>query len=399
MNPIKKFCYRIYQKTMHLASYLLNFNPPEILQGEDALGKQLKDKLDSLGYHRPLLIITPSMLRCGAHAKLEEAHIDFIPFDKVEPNAPFRLVYEAKKAYLDNECDCLIALGGGSAIDIAKAAGALISNPKMDLYGLKGVLKVRKKPPYMIAVPTTAGSGSEATVAAVVMNEENHDKFAINDPKLIPDLAILDGELLISLPPHIISTTGMDALTHAVEAYIGHSNTKRTKHSAEGAVMLIRDYLYRFYLDPNDKEARDGMQRASFLAGVAFTRAYVGYVHALAHALGGQYGVAHGYANAVLLPQVLRSYGKKAHRKLAKLSDLLGLTEKGESQARKAEAFISWNDELNKSMEIPDKFGGLIKEEDIIPLAKHAEKEGNPLYPVPRIMDHNDLAKILRGVN
>ncbi|MDD7398268.1 MAG: iron-containing alcohol dehydrogenase, partial [Firmicutes bacterium] len=244
-------------------------------------------------------------------------------------------------------------------------------------------------------VPTTAGTGSETTLAAVISDPEKAEKYPINDPVLIPKYAVLDPQITVKLPPHITSTTGMDALTHAVEAYIGHSNTKETKEMAIKATKLIFDNLETAYKDGSNLEARNNMQHAAYYAGIAFTRAYVGYVHAVAHSLGAQYHIAHGLANAVILPYFLEAYGKTAYKPLAELADVVGIT--GSSREEKAKKFIEAVKQMNKDMNIPEHFPE-IKEEDIAIMSKHANAEGNPLYPVPKLMDRKELAEMYRKI-
>lgn len=263
---------------------------------------------------------------------------------------------------------------------------------------MKGNLKVFKKIPPLYAIPTTSGTGSEVTLAAVITDPKNQEKYPINDPNLIPKYVIFDPELTVNLPKETTATTGMDALTHAIEAYIGKSNTKQTKKDAIEAVKLIFDYLLRAYNDGTDIEARAKMQHGAYLAGRAFTRAYVGYVHAIAHALGGFYGVPHGLANSVLLPKVLKKYGKSAYKKLSELADAVGLD--GNTREEKANNFIKAIEELNAKMNIPTKLCGkwTIKDEDIDGMAKHAYKEANPLYPVPKIFGHKELIELIKEV-
>ena len=295
--------------------------------------------------------------------------------------------------YLKNGCEGFIAFGGGSSMDCAKVAAARVVKPNQTVRQMRGYLKVLKKLPPFFAVPTTAGTGSETTVAAVVTDPETHEKNAINDICLRPKFAVLDPELTVGLPPHITSTTGMDALTHAVEAYIGRSNTKQTREQAEKATKRIFDNIEEAYNNGKDYEARANMLKGSYWAGCAFTRAYVGYVHAIAHNLGGLYGTPHGLANAVILPYVLEWYGDCIYPQLAKLADIVGIT--GSSEAEKAQAFIAAIKKLNADMNIPTTFD-FIKEEDLPTLIHRALKEGNPGYPVPRIMDYNDMEGVIR---
>lgn len=401
MNPFKTLFCRTYQKAVFVAQSLLRFPIPETLEGSKALSL-VPEKLKKEGKAHPLILATPSTKKNGALEKLTEplrkAGIPYEVYDGIKQDSPFPTIEEAYWLFASKGCDCLIALGGGSAIDTAKAVGAKAANPEKSLERFKGVLKVRRKIPYFVAIPTTAGTGSEATLAAVVANPAKHDKFAINDPRLIPSLAVLDPDLLVSLPPKLIASTGMDALTHALESYVGKASTKLTEKTALEAMGLIRDHLYGFYSDPSSLDHRQGMQKAAFLAGVSFTRGYVGYVHALAHALGGLYGIPHGYANAVLLPVVLRAYGGKGEKKLAKASSFLGLVSESASRHEKCEALISWIEGLNRKMGIAKNFGGAIQEKDLDALASHAEREANPLYPVPKEMGKEELIKILMEV-
>ncbi|MCC8023047.1 MAG: iron-containing alcohol dehydrogenase, partial [Clostridiales bacterium] len=328
---------------------------------------------------------------------LEEEGLAYVVYDGVQPNPTIPNIEEARKLYVDNGCEGVIAFGGGSPMDCAKVAAARVVKPNKTVRKMRGQLKIRKSLPPFFAVPTTAGTGSEATVAAVVSDPETHEKNAVNDPSLRPKYAVLDPELTTGLPPHITSTTGMDALTHAVEAYIGRSNTKNTIIWSEKAVKLIYGNLEKAYQDGSDLEARGNMLKASYYAGLAFTRAYVGYVHAIAHNLGGLYGTPHGLANAVILPYVLDYYGASAQHKLAKLADIAGVSGAGQDEAAKAAAFIQSIRDMNARMNIPDKFD-MIQEQDIPLLVERALKEGNPLYPVPRSMDKADCEAVLRRV-
>ena len=332
----------------------------------------------------------------GLYEKLDEQGIKYTVYDGVQPNPTIDNIETAVTLYQNNNCNGIIAFGGGSPMDCAKACGARIVRPKKTVPELRGQLKVLKKLPPLFAVPTTAGTGSETTIAAVVSNPVTHEKNAINDPRLRPVMAVLDPELTVGLPQKITSTTGMDALTHAVEAYIGHSNTKGTRRAAEQATRLIGENLQKAYDNGKDLEARGNMLEGSYLAGLAFTRAYVGYVHSIAHNLGGMYGTPHGLANAVILPYVLDYYGKTAWKPLAKLAKASGFVEtEGKSNEDIAKAFIARIREMNAAMNIPEKFD-FIKEEDVPLLAQRALKEGNPLYPVPKIMNHADCEAVIR---
>ncbi len=344
-----------------------------------------------------MLVTDPGIASLGLHEQLlewiREEGIECVVYDRTTANPTIANVEEALQLYRENGCHALIAFGGGSPMDCAKGVGARVARPHKKISSMRGELKILKPIPLLIAVPTTAGTGSETTLAAVLTDERTHEKYALNDFVLIPRYAVLDPVLTEGLPPFITATTGMDALTHAVEAYIGKSNTAQTIEDSVAAVKLIFRNLERAYTDGSDMEARENMQKASFLAGAAFTRAYVGYVHAIAHSLGGEYGIPHGLANAVILPYVLEAYGSSVYMSLAELADIVKIGQDLESDQEKANAFIAEIRAMNRRMGIPDKLEG-IREDDIDMLAKRAAKEANPLYPVPRIMRKDQLKEI-----
>lgn len=281
-------------------------------------------------------------------------------------------------------------------MDCAKAVGARLVRPRKPLNRMEGLLHVLHRLPLLIAVPTTAGTGSETTLAAVITDEKTHHKYPINDFSLIPHYAVLDPDVTLNLPPQLTATTGMDALTHAVEAYIGRSTTRATRAAAVEAVRLIFANLPEAYFNGHDREARANMLRAAYLAGTAFTKSYVGYVHAVAHSLGGRYGIAHGLANSVLLPVVLKAYGPAAWKKLAELARAAGVSDApGDREA--AEAFIACIEAMNAAMDIPETLPG-IRSEDIPQLARYADHEANPLYPVPVLWGPEKLADLYKQV-
>ena len=392
---------RAFQKLMYVGLAMMHWREPELITGAGCL-KSVAKKLGDLGLNHPLIVTDGYLHSIRIYAPLtdemDRLGIPYSIYGEAVPNPTVHNIAAAYKIYTEEECDCLIAIGGGSSMDCAKGCGAQVANPKRTLAQMKGLLKVKKNIPTLFAVPTTAGTGSEVTVTAVITNPEARDKYLMNDLHLIPHYAVLDPTLTYNLPKPVTSTTGMDTLTHAVEAFIGSANTRRTKENALAAVKLVFENLVTAYEEGHNEEARLNMQNASYRAGLAFTRAYVGTVHALAHALGGFYGVPHGLANAILLPVVLRAYGKSAHKKLAILADLVGI--EGATVADKANAFIAAIEDLNKKMEIPEKIGGKwqILDEDLPALAKHAFDETNPLYPVPKIFSEKELIAIYKSV-
>ncbi|RJP79467.1 MAG: iron-containing alcohol dehydrogenase [Desulfobacteraceae bacterium] len=395
---MKKKLYRMQHQVMKVASAVLPFPIPVLLTGPGSVGK-LAENIRIRGL-KHVMIVTDKILM-GLHLpdgllkSLTENNIKYTIYDKVQPNPTIQNVEDGRTLYKQKKCDSLIGFGGGSPIDCAKIIGARLSNPYLSVRRMKGLFRVILPTPPLFCVPTTAGTGSETTVAAVISDPDTHEKFAISDLKLIPKIAVLDPELMVGLPPHITSTTGMDALTHAVEAYIGLNGNKFTDENAENATRLIFENLEKAYKKGTDLTARNNMALASFYGGSAFTRAYVGYVHAIAHTLGGMYGVPHGLANAVILPHVLEFCRKEAEKKLAQLAIAGGIGEKGESDKELSKRFIEKVKSMNKKMKIPAYIKEL-REEDIPHIAGKALDEAHPDYPVPRIMTQEECEALIR---
>lgn len=395
MNLIQHICCRAYQGVFRAALPFLPYREPEILHRCE----ELPDTLKQHKIKKILIVTDPGIVACGLMTKvtsvLAKEKISYSVYDQTSANPTVRNVEEALALYQKEHCQALLAIGGGSAMDCAKALGARIACPKKTLGQLKGTLHVLHRIPLLIAVPTTAGTGSENTLAAVITDSEKKHKYVLNDFVLIPRYAILDAELTYSLPPHLTATTGMDALTHGVEAYIGRSTTKETREKALLAVKTIYQNIETAYHDGHNHAAREQMLNAAYLAGFAFSRSYVGYVHAVAHSLGGQYNIPHGLANAVLLPEVLESYGSCIHQKLHMLGCAAGVCTEQDSIKAGAGKFIASIRTLNKNMGIPDFLSG-IQERDIETMSVHAAKEANPLYPVPKLMTRRELEAFYR---
>ena len=395
MNLIQHICCRAYQGVFRAALPFLPYREPEILHRCE----ELPDTLKQHKIKKILIVTDPGIVACGLMTKitsvLAKEKISYSVYDQTSANPTVRNVEEALALYQKEHCQALLAIGGGSAMDCAKALGARIACPKKTLGRLKGTLHVLHRIPLLITVPTTAGTGSENTLAAVITDSEKKHKYVLNDFVLIPRYAILDAELTYSLPPHLTATTGMDALTHAVEAYIGRSTTKETREKALLAVKTIYQNIETAYHDGHNHAAREQMLNAAYLAGFAFSRSYVGYVHAVAHSLGGQYNIPHGLANAVLLPEVLESYGSCIHKKLHILGCAAGVCTEQDSIKAGAGKFIASIRTLNKNMGIPDFLSG-IQESDIETMSAHAAKEANPLYPVPKLMTRRELETFYR---
>ena len=391
---------RIYQMVLRLVSKVMPWRIPVLIEGQGSITK-LADIVKKEEIERILIVTDKSIVSLGIMnsliSSLKLKNINFFIYDDTVVNPTIENIEEAIKIYYSNSCQGIIAFGGGSAMDCAKAVGARIARPQKNIGQMRGQMKVRKKIPLLFAVPTTSGTGSEATIAAVITDSQTHEKYAINDMALIPHYAILDPLLTIGLPPHLTASTGMDALTHAIEAYIGNSNTRETKEYSKEAIKLIFENILEAYKNGDNIVARENMQRASYLAGLAFTRAYVGYVHAIAHSLGGFYGVPHGLANAIILPYVLDYYGSSVHVKLAELAEFLNMSKQGDSIEEKANRVINLIKELNIAMNISNKID-VIKNDDINKLAEKSVREANPLYPVPKILSKADLSIIIKQI-
>lgn len=397
MNFFKKCYYRTFQVCMRAMLPILPYHEPKILKSDEELIETLKNHNKT-----SVLLVTDKGIRGlgltkNLETEIENAGLKLYVYDDTVANPTTKNVEEAVNLYKENECDCLVAFGGGSAMDCAKATGAKIARPKKTLSKMKGILKIRRKIPLLIAIPTTAGTGSETTLAAVITDSETRHKYAINDFPLIPSYAMLEPSLTVGLPKQITATTGMDALTHAVEAFIGRSTTKKTRAEALEAIKLIFENLETAYAEPNNLTARENMLKAAYLAGLSFTQSYVGYVHAVAHSLGGKYNIAHGLANAVILPYVLKKFGKKIYKKLWKIGVYTKLFDEKTPLELGARIFVQKIEKMNENMNIPATIDE-IKEEDIPVLAKTAEKEANPLYPVPVIYSAEQLEEIYREV-
>ena len=390
MNIFAKIYCRIFQTAFRMALPVLPYREPEIIRSCAEIGKVAKkEKISSV-----LIVTDKGIVNNGlvdpVEAALQASGVSYCIYADTQPNPTVQNVEDALQVYHVNHCDALIAVGGGSSMDCAKAVGARVAYPKRTVNQLGGKLKVWRKLPTLIAIPTTAGTGSETTLAAMITDSKTHHKYAIMSFPLIPKYAVLDASLTYSLPPHLTSTTGVDALTHAVEAYIGRSTSKETRRLSLEATKLVFENVEAAYKDGNNHTARENMLHAAYKAGIAFSKSYVGYIHAVAHSIGGKYGTPHGLANAVVMPYVLESYGKSVYKKLHRLGIAAGVATEEDAPMTGAIKFINAVKALNAGMNIPEKLSG-IQKGDIPSLAKHAAKEANPLYPVPKLMTVKEL--------
>jgi alcohol dehydrogenase class IV len=351
--------------------------------------------------HRRVLIVTDAMLvKLGlvepVRAALAARGADVVVFDGIVPDPTHEVLVRGHAAVRAQRSDAVLALGGGSAIDAAKVIAAMATTGKTP-QKLIGMLKVNKPPLPLFAIPTTAGTGSEVTVAAVVTDPVRHEKAAVIDPKLVPMAAALDPLMMKGMPKHITAATGMDALTHAVEAYLNRWPHPETAGLCLAAVRLIFENLPRSFENGEDLEARESMALASLYAGLAFTKAYVGYVHAFSHKIGGMYGVPHGLANAITLPYVLEFLvdAPYAQARMAELARVIGEGSEGDSEAVLAQRFLERVRELNRSVGIPEKLDAL-KPEDVAEVAHAAMIEAYRDYPVAKNMAASEAEQLLR---
>lgn len=398
-DTLEVFGCRAFQAVLKIGNYCMGYRMPEYLEGPGKI-RELGNFLQGKKINDVLVVTGTGMARRGQVQPMLEGfrqagiRYHVIAFEHPDPTSLD--VEQGFAAYREQNCRAIAALGGGSRIDCAKAIAAKAAHPGKSVAQLQGLMKVHKPIVPFVAIPTTAGAGSETTVAAVITDAQTHRKAAINDPFLIPRYAVLDPELTVGLPPYTTATTGMDALAHAVEAYTNHTyNTKLEDRLAKEAVRLIHDNLLTAYTHGDDLQARQNMQRGAFYAGRAFTRGCVGYVHAIGHTLGGLYGVSHGLAMAVLLPHVMRAYGAAAQKRLAELAMVCGIP--GNTDAQLAEGFLRWMEQTNAAMGIPKGFD-MIRDEDIDQMITWAKKEANPLYPVPVVWGREELRRVIESI-
>jgi alcohol dehydrogenase class IV len=386
-----------------LVTRVLPIPQPTLLIGPGASAR-LGQAIAGFGHRRIMLVTDPIVARLGLTAPLmdglgadgPDATERVVVFDEITADAPIPVIEKGIEVFRYARCEALVAVGGGSVIDAAKAIGLAAANRKHPRE-LVGYFRGLHAPPPIYAVPTTAGTGSEVTVAAVISDPQREMKLVIADTRIVPKMAALDPELMVGLPREATAASGMDALTHAIEAFIGYWGTPFTDRMALAAVGMIYENLPRVCEHGSDLAAREKMALASTYAGLAFTRANVGNVHAIAHQLGGKYHTPHGLANAIMLPHVLRFSSEAITDKLAVLARHAKLGSGDESDAELAQKFLDSIDALSRRIGIPQWLDAL-REEDIPPLARAACREADFNYPVPRVMSQQDCEALLRAV-
>ncbi|HHX8656197.1 iron-containing alcohol dehydrogenase [Vibrio diabolicus] len=394
---LKHRLYRTYTAGLKIAALILPMPRPTLFSGPGSMN-ELLESMTELGFKRVLLVTDEGLVQVGIVDKVLKAaaqlDLQLDVFSKVQPDPTYDQVESGLEAYHRFHCEGILALGGGSAMDCAKVIAAKVTN-KRPIKKLAGLLKVWRMPAPLFAIPTTAGTGSEVTIAAVVSDPSSHIKTPLMDPKLVPLMAALDANLMIGLPPKITADTGVDALTHAIEAYVSRNATQETRAYSVAAIKLIFKYLPRVVEQGDDVEARHKMAMASYYAGLAFTKASLGYVHAFAHTFGAKYGIPHGMANGLALLPVLRFSLSEIEPQLRKLD---ALTAEGQSGEASAQHFLTHVESLFASIDIKQK-SALIKREDADALVDLILKEAHWNYPVPKFMSREECTQLLLDIS
>ncbi len=386
-------------KAAGVVTGLLPIPQPILLVGAGSSGR-LGQALAGFGHKRILVVTDPMVAKLGLlkplTAALRKAGAAFVIFDEVTPDAPVPVIVKGIEAFRRRGCDAVVGFGGGSPMDAAKIIAYAVANDAHP-FKLAGYFKGLRSPCPIYAVPTTAGTGSEVTVAAVMSDPAHGRKLVVADTRLVPTMAALDPALMTGLPKSVTAATGMDALTHAVEAFIGKWATETTDRWALATVSLVYENLRIACASPRNLEARERMALAATYGGLAFTRANVGYVHAIAHQLGGRYHTPHGLANAIVLPRVLEAMAPAAAKRLAKLALAAKVGKEGEKPAALAKKFIASVVAMNEAVGIPATLEAL-REEDIPDLAKAACWEADTNYQVPKYLSPRHVEALLGGL-
>lgn len=396
---LQLFGYKSYMKALKIAAKIVPMPKPTLFTGADS-SIELCEAISLIGTKKLLLVTDESIVRLGLLKSIQQAlnehNVKITIFSQVQPDPTYLQVEAGLRIYHRGECDAILAVGGGSPIDTAKVIAAKVHNHK-PIHKLAGLFRVWKTPAPLFAIPTTAGTGSEVTIAAVVSNPNTHQKTPLIDPKLVPMMAALDPKIMTGLPRSMTAATGMDALTHAVESYISMNATKETNGYALAAIKLVMKNLPTAYQEGDNLVARQNMAMASYYAGLAFTKASLGYVHAISHNLGALYGLPHGLANAIVLPYVLDFSQQAAQTQLAELAQAIGISSKEHPEQEQAKAFIQHIRQLQIELNLPTTLDMLV-ESDIPNLSKMALKEAHHNYPVPIYMNKKQCEQLLKNM-
>lgn len=387
--------------TNHALKMFTRFFPaekPVLFSGPESSLK-LASLLQESGHNRPLVVTISSLVSRGLLDEVfeyfKEMGCQAAVYDSITPNPTYKVIEGGIRACYENDCDSVFVVGGGSAIDAAKVIAACCSNNK-SVEKVVGLLKVKKPTLPLYVVPTTSGTGSEVTSTAVISETLTHQKKFVVDAKLVPTAAALDPNMIKSLPPQMTAATGMDALTHAIEAYTSVNRFSDAERDARLAVKLLCKHLPKAYQSGESLEAREWVALGSFLAGYAFNKSGLGYVHAISHQVSAHYNTPHGLANAVILPLVMRFNRKACEARFAELERLVS-NSKESNDSELADQFIARVEAMSQQLEIP---GGLqeLQAKDFQAIAKNACKEARMFYAVPRQMSQAECKEILAAI-
>lgn len=350
--------------------------------------KVIAEEVAKRGYKKALIVTDKDLIKFGVAdqviAVLKDANIPYEIFDEVKPNPTVKNVKAGIAAFQAAGADFMIAIGGGSSMDTSKAIGIIINNPEFsDVVSLEGVANTKKKSVPVIALPTTAGTAAEVTINYVITDEENVKKMVCVDPNDIPTLAIIDPELMLSMPRGLTASTGMDALTHAIEGLITLGAWEMSDMFETKAIEMIAKWLPKAVENPSDIEARDGMAAAQYIAGMAFSNVGLGLVHGMAHPLGAYYDIPHGVANALLLPFVMEYNKEAAKAKYRTIAEAMGVDTSSMSDDEAADAAVKAVKDLAIRVRIPQHLSEIgVPESGLPTLAQAAFNDvctpGNP---------------------
>lgn len=350
--------------------------------------KELPEVLDRLGAKKVLVVTDKGLLKFGV-AKMvtdvmDAAGISYEIFSDVKPNPIVTNVQEGLKAFKESKANVIVAIGGGSAIDTAKGIGIVANNPEFsDIVSLEGCAPTKHKSVPIVALPTTAGTAAETTINYVIIDEEKQKKMVCVDPNDIPAVAIIDAELMYSLPKGLTAATGMDALTHAIEGYITKGAWQMSDMFELEAIRMISKYLPVAVAEPTNADARNGMAVAQYIAGMAFSNVGLGLVHGMAHPMGSLFDVPHGVANALLLPTIMEFNMPACLDKYPEIAKAMGVDITGMTKEEASQAACDAVKALAIEVGIPQHLSELgITAEDIPALAQQAIEDvctpGNP---------------------